>query len=365
MKRLLCILNNMNIGGAETFLMKVYRTIDRTEYQMDFCVNYSGKCDYEDEILEMGGRFFRITPKSDNSKEFKNKLTAIIKENAYKDVLRITSNAAGFWDLKIAKKAGATHTCARSSNADDGSLVQNIINRLGRFLWMKYVDVKIAPSDLAAKYTFGERLYNNGAVGILNNGLDLSEFSYSDEARNNIRKEFKIKDSTVVVGHIGRFNYQKNHSFLLNVFNRFHSEVPDSALLLAGSGDLEAQTKAQAKSLGLSDCVIFAGVRRDVPALLSAMDVFLLPSFYEGMPNVVIEAQACGVPCILSENITKEADLSGKLLYLPVSDETIWAAQAKRLAENGRISADLGDYDISAVSARFCKYCFSDEGANS
>lgn len=359
MNRLLGILNNMNMGGAETFLMKVYRTIDRSEYQMDFCISVAKKCDYEDEILQMGGRIFRVVPKSENKKEFKKQLTKIIKENSYKNVLRITSNAAGFWDLKIAKKAGAEHTVARSSNADDGSFVQNVIHRIGKLLWMRYVDVKIAPSDLAAEYTFGKKSVESGEVKMLNNGLDLSVFRYDEQARAAVRKEFDIPQNAEVIGHIGRFNTQKNHLFLIDIFKAYLKSHPGSYLMLTGTGALEEQIKDRVFDLGIQDNVIFTGLRKDIPALLSAFDLLILPSLYEGMPNVVIEAQACGLPCVLSDTITREADLSGRLVYLPLSDEQSWAAHAEKALRGGRIAADMSEYDIRRVSAQFCDYCFN------
>lgn len=359
MDRLLCIINNMNMGGAETFLMKVYRTIDRSRYQMDFCISVTEKCDYEDEIVQMGGRIFRIVPKSENQKEFKKQLTKIIKDNTYKSVLRITSNAAGFWDLKIAKKAGAAHTIARSSNADDGSFVQSAIHHISRALWMKYVDVKIAPSVLAAEYTFGKKAVKSGEVKKLNNGLDLSVFRYDEQAGNAVRKEFDIPQNADVIGHIGRFNTQKNHLFLIEIFNAYLKNHPGSYLMLTGTGNLEEQIKSRVSDLKIQDHVVFTGLRKDIPALLSAFDLLMLPSLYEGMPNVIIEAQACGLPCILSDTVTREADLSGGLVYLPLSDEQSWAAQAEKILRGGRISADMIDYDIRRVSAQFCDYCFN------
>lgn len=363
MNRLLCIINNMNMGGAETFLMKVYRTIDRKNYQMDFCVNVSGKCDYEDEIKQMGGRFFRISPKSDNSKEFKKQLKKIVHDNSYDNVLRVTSNAAGFWDLKIAKKAGATHTIARSSNADDGNKLQRLINSVGRALWGRYVDEKIAPSDLAAAYTFGKKALIRGEVKKLNNGLDLSAFCFSDEGRNKVREEFNISSQTSVIGHIGRFNTQKNHRFLLMFFNEYRKSNPDSVLMLVGVGTLEEQIKKLADDLGLADSVIFTGLRKDIPDLLSAFDLLAMPSLYEGMPNVVIEAQACGVPCILSDTITREANLSGEVVFLSTSNTKEWVEQSEKSVKNGRVYTDMSMYDINRVSQEFCNYCFSKKGA--
>ena len=364
MERLLCILSTMNTGGAETFLMKIYRTLDTTRFQMDFCITLAEECDYEDEITALGGKIFRIPPKSKDSKEFKRQLARIVNENGYKSVLRITSNAAGFWDLKIAKKSGAAYTIARSSNSGDGSsFVQNAVHKLSRILWMRYVDLKIAPSDLAAEYTFGKRAMRKGEVKKLNNGLDLSFYRFSEEDRSAVRAEFAIPSGTSVIGHIGRFNHQKNHSFLLKVFQAFNRNNPDSVLMLAGNGILEDNIKQEVQEMGLSGSVIFTGLRNDVPALLSAFDIFLLPSFYEGMPNVIIEAQACGVPCIVSDTVTREADLGGKIPYLPIDDPDKWERETERLLFNGRSFVDMSKYDIYEVAQQFCRYCFISKGA--
>ena len=142
MKRVLCILSGMNAGGAETFLMKMYRAIDKSEYQMDFCVNVKEKNFYEDEILSLGGRMFRIPAKSQDLKEYKRQLTEIVRNEGYEYVLRITSNCMGFMDLKIAKKAGATLCAARSSNSSDGKGWKPwLAHRMGKLLYGKYVDV--------------------------------------------------------------------------------------------------------------------------------------------------------------------------------------------------------------------------------
>lgn len=359
MQRLLCLLSNMNIGGAETFLMKVYRTLDRAQYQLDFCIHVEEKCDYEDEICSLGGRIFRIPSKSQNAKEFKKQLTNIIRQNRYRRVLKITSNAAGFWDLKIAKKAGAECAIARSSNASDGdSLIQKLTHKLGRWLWMKYVDVKIAPSDLAAAYTFGRKALKRGEVHFLNNGLDLEVFRYSVEGRQTVRDEFGIADSTAVLGHIGRFNTQKNHAFLLCVFADYLKKDPDAVLILVGVGDLENDIRRLAAELRLADKVIFAGLRTDIPALLSAFDVFVFPSLYEGMPNTVIEAQACSLPCVISDTITEEADICGKVAYLPLNNTSEWASAIYAAVSGGRITADMSAYDIKTVSQKFIRYCY-------
>jgi len=363
MERLLCLLSNMNRGGAETFLMKIYRVLDRTQYQMDYCITLEDKCDYEDEILSLGGRIFRITPKSRDAKTFRQELYRVIHDHRYRNVLKITSNAAGFWDLKIAKQAGATRTIARSSNSGDGdSRLLLALNKISKLLWMKYADVKLAPADLAAQYTFGKKALSRGEVHLLNNGLDLGVYHYCADARAALRSQFGAQDTTAILGHVGRFNTQKNHSFLIRVFAEYVKRSADSLLVLVGVGTLEDQLRRQVRDLHLEKKVIFTGLRTDIPELLSAFDVFVFPSLYEGMPNTIIEAQACSLPCVLSDTITRQADLCGRLRYLPLSDVSVWADAIGDALTDGRITADMSAYDIRAAAQQFCRYCFGSVG---
>lgn len=365
MKRLLCILSSMNAGGAETFLMKIYRQIDRTKYQMDFCINMSEKCFYEDEILSLGGKIYRIPAKSASLKEFEKQLYNVVNANGYKYVLRVTSSAFGFMDLKIAHKAGAKICAARSSNSSDGgSLKSKVAHRLGRILYGKYVNVKIAPSDLAAVYTFGKKAYESGAVNILHNAIDIDRYGFNADMRCRIRSEFGLSDDTTIVGHVGRFMIQKNHAFLLEVFFEYLKINRKSILMLVGGGELESAIKQKASELGISDKIIFTGVRPDVPALLSAMDVFVFPSLYEGMPNTVIEAQATGLPCLIADTITHEADITGLVHYLPLGDAGKWADCIEKLPREARVTPirQFKDncYDIESVTEQFVKLIFGE-----
>lgn len=364
-KRLLCIIGNMNAGGAETFLMKMYRSIDRSKYQMDFCINTNNECFYENEIKTLGGKIYRISAKSQSIKLFRNGLSDCIKSGNYKYVLRITSSAMGFMDLKIAKKAGAKICSARSSNSNDGkSIKAKAAHVLGKLLYRKYADVKIAPSDLAAKYTFGKKAYRRGEVHILHNALDLNVYQFDEQARNNIRKEFSISDNVRVIGHVGRFSKQKNHTFLLDIFSEIHKKNPDTVLMLVGKGELEDKIKEKIKALNLDGSVIFTGVRSDIPALLSAMDVFVFPSFYEGMPNTVIEAQATGLPCLIADTITKEANVTGLVRYMPLKAPEEWAKEALNMISDTRMQTKeimiRNGYDIENVRKEFVRLVFGD-----
>ena len=365
MKRLLCLLSSMDAGGAEGFLMKLYRALDRSQYQMDFCVNVEEPCLYDAEIERLSGRIFRIPPKSASVPLFRKQLAAIVRENGYDYVLRVTSNAMGFMDLMIAKRAGAKTCVARSSNSSDGGGAKSRLAHIaGSVLYGRCVDVKLAPSDLAAKYTFGEKAYQNGEVHILRNALDLDTYRFDPAQRTAIRAALGISDNAPVIGHIGRFSPQKNHSFLLDVFASIKTRTPDAVLLLVGKGELEAEIRDRAAALHVSDSVIFTGVRVDVPALLSAMDVFVFPSLYEGMPNTVIEAQATGLPCVIADTVTREADITGLVRYLPLEKPERWADEALSALRAERIDTrkafiDHG-YDIESVVGQFTKLVFEE-----
>lgn len=363
MKRLLCVISGMNAGGAEGFLMKVYRGLDKSKYQMDFCINVREKCFYEDEILAMGGKIYRIPSKSENLKEFKRQLAETVCNNGYDHVIRVTSSAMGFMDLKIAKKAGARVCCARSSNSSDGDgLKAKVAHRLGRLLYRRYVDVRIAPSDLAAKYTFGNAVYARGGVNIVHNGVDLSVFRYDAEARDVIRAELSVPQDAKLIGHVGRFDPQKNHMFLLEIFREIHALDPNTRLVLVGKGPLEEAVRAKAEELGIADRLIFTGVRSDVPKLLSAMDVFVFPSFYEGMPNTVIEAQATGLPCVIADTITREANITELVNYLPLTSPSEWAEAALKAIGSERADTTAAfvrnKYDIDSVVREFSRLVF-------
>ena len=318
MKRVLCILNNMNVGGAETFLMKIYRAIDKGFYQMDFCLGSSFKSYYEDEIIGYGGKVFHITSKSENVKKFKKELFNVVRNNNYEYVLKITANSMGMMDLKICKKAGAKHCCVRSSNSSDqGGVRIKVLNVLGKLLYLGYADTLIAPSKLAAKYTFGR----TEGVNYLHNGIDFDQYKFNEERRNNIRSLYNIPDNYIVFGHVGRFDVQKNHKFLIEVFSQFHLHHPNSVLMLVGGGELVDECKSLANTLCVKENVIFCGQNQNVRDYLSAMDIFMFPSLYEGMPNTLIEAQANGLPCFVSSTITTEANITDNCFYFPLKKE--------------------------------------------
>lgn len=352
----------MNAGGAETFLMKIFRTIDRSKYQMDFCVNLHQNY-YSQEIKELGGKIYVIPSRSESIKEHNNQLEQVIINGNYKYVMAISSSTTCYLDMNIAKKCGAKRCIVRSSNASNGSgLKGRIIHKLMQYLYSKYVDVMISPSDLAAEFLFGHRAVSAGKVHFLHNAINYDLFAYKINDRVNIRKSYDCSDKDIIVGHVGRFNTQKNHTRLIDIFKVFNDAHPNSKLLLIGIGHLQESIKQKVDILGLSDKVIFAGLQKNVAPFLSAMDVYLFPSFFEGMPNVVIEAQASGLTCVISDSITREANITGNVFYESLSsDDNVWLKKIemalkyerrdthKDFQENGYLIDDVAKQFVNIV----------------
>jgi len=359
MIKLICFVGAMNAGGAETFLMKIYRAIDRNKYQFDFIVNTKEKCFYDDEIQLLGGHIFYSKPKSKALLANIIENYRIIKKNQYDAALRMTSHSLGTIDLLVAKIAGINKLILRSTNAGNtGSKTSYFLHKLFSFLPQCIPTVKIAPSELAAEYLFGKDCVKSGIVQIIHNGLPLDKFAFSESDRIITRKQLAV-ERNFVIGHIGRFNVQKNHCFIIDVFQKLYKKNNSARLLLIGSGELENQIKQQAEKLGLLDKVIFAGTRHDIPELLMAMDVFVLPSFFEGMPNVVIEAQATGLPCIVSDMVTKEVQITDLVIQLPLNIN-LWGDSIMRLDKhfNREIYNHIlrnGAYDINKSVDEFVK----------
>lgn len=367
MKRLLCIVSSLNTGGAETFLMKVFRTLDKEKYKMDFVVCKDGR--YDAEVLSLGGRVYTIPLRTKHPFKSYRALKKIAREGGYEYVLKLSDTPIGLTDVMAVKAGGATHVAVRSCNASTGaSRLREMLNSALRPRFNKLTDVKIAPSALAARYTFGDKAVDRGEVNLLNNGVDLSVFRFDAGERERIRRELGIDEGVSVVGHVGRFNKQKNHEFLLEVFAEYKKLEPSAILLLVGDGELRLSIEQRARDLGISDSIRLLGVRSDVPALLSAFDVMLFPSFFEGMPNTVIEGQATGLPCVLSDSITPDADITGLLTYLPLSlsaEEWAQALMEASKLQRRDTSPDFisHGYDIQSVCANFLRLCFA-EGEN-
>lgn len=351
-KRILCILSSLDAGGAETFLMKVYRALPSEQYQIDFVVSVPDGS-YTREVLDRGGRIYKIPQRTKDFMGAFRGILSVVKENHYETVLKLGENALAVTDLMAARLGGARVLALRACNAPTGlSLKARLVHRLFRPLLNAMATVKLAPSDLAAEFMFGK----NRQVSILHNGVDLGQYHYDEAGRQQIRGEFFLEDK-LVVGHVGRFQHQKNHTYLIDIFAEIKALRNDAVLVLVGTGELEPMLREKIREKGLEDAVIFTGLRFDIPQLLSAMDVFVFPSFYEGMPNTVIEAQATGLPCVIADTITREADITGLVQYLSLEQapehwaKTALSAAAKERVDTAEAFLEHG-YDIKDVAKK-------------
>lgn len=358
-------MSGMNAGGAETFLMKQYRMLNREKYQLDFCVNIQERCYYDDEIEALGGRIYRIPPKSKDFKASLKALENIVRDNGYENVLCSSVKPGTALELLAAKKGGAKRLIYRSSNSSvDGGAKQKILHCTLGQLAKIVPSVKIAPSKEAAEYCFGKGCIQKKKAFILHNGIDTSVYRYSDETRKKMREELQL-DGKFTVAHVGRFSKAKNHTFLIDVFEELLKIKPDSILMLIGTGELEEVVKQKAKEKNIEKKIMFLGLRNDVPQVLCAADVFVFPSFYEGMPNTVIEAQALSLPCIISDKITPDADITGNVEYLPLGNAKQWA-QTTAKHTDGFKRQDMRKvfkeqkYDSETTAKEFVKFCFGE-----
>lgn len=364
MYRILCIVASMNAGGAETFLMKIYREIDRSKYQMDFAVAVTEEAKYDAEIQELGGNIYHITPKTKDAFKNFSDIYKLVKKHHYKSVLRLSQHALSSMELLAAKMAGAQICAYRSCNSrlPSGSSKSLLLHRVFRFMPRYFANVRFAPSTEAAEFVFGEKCVDKGSAVILHNGIDLNVFCYDEDARKHVRKSLGIKEKQVVIGHIGRFSHQKNHDFLIDTFAEVKKQQPDAILMLVGNGELESAIRTKVEQKDLRDSVIFTGVRSDIPQLLSAMDILVFPSFYEGMPNVVIEAQATGLPCVISDSITKEVAITDLVSFVSLEkSQEDWGLIINEIINkkverfSGTQSLRTCGYDISEVADKFIR----------
>lgn len=306
-------------GGVEAVVMNYYRHLDHDKIQFDFiCDDDSTNIPY-DEIEKLGGKVILIPPYQKVFK-YQKELRRVLRDGKYK-IVHSHINTLSVFPLYAAKKVGVPVRIAHShSTTNKKEWKKNLLKQVLRPFSKKYATNYMCCSELAGRWLFGDKTYDEGKVYLLNNAIDLDKFKYDKKIRDKKRKELGIKEDTIVIGHIGRFVVQKNHTFLIDIFNQFHKKEKNSILLLAGQGPLQEEIKNKVRELGLDDSVRFLGQRNDANELYQAFDVFLLPSLYEGLPVVGVEAQASGLLCFFSDDMTKETKVLDSTVFMSLSN---------------------------------------------
>lgn len=300
MIRVLQIVTYMGRGGLETMIMNYYRNIDRNKVQFDFLVHRQEEADYDKEIVALGGKIYHMPMLNPFSKSYFNALDLFFKEHKY-DIVHCHLDCMSAYPLKIAKKNGVRVRIAHSHNKSQDKNLKYPIK-----LYSKRLIPKYATHLLSCGKEAGDWMFNGKPYTILNNAIDAQSYRFDKQIREEMREQLGFNQEDFVIGHVGRFNPQKNHNFIIDVFNFVHKKNTAAKLVLVGTGDGQKAIKEKVESLALSDSVLFLGNRTDVNKILQAMDVFLFPSLYEGLPLSIIEAQAAGLPCVISDNVPPE-----------------------------------------------------------
>lgn len=351
------IMGYMNGGGVESVVMNYYRRIDRSRFQFDFLVCQGSSMVPSEEIESLGGRVFMLPPYS-HVLEFQKALRQLFREQGW-IIAHSHMNALSVFPLRAAKKAGVPVRIAHShSTSGRGEYAKNAVKWVLRRFSNIYPTHRIACSDKAGRWLFGE----GHGYTLFYNAIDLGSFAFDAEKRRCTRDALGINETAFVVGHIGRFMTQKNHAFLIAAFAKLIELEPDSLLLLAGNGELQAQTEELAAKLGIADKVRFLGYRGDSDCLYQAFDCFALPSLYEGLPLVAVEAQRAGLRCLLSTAITREVALTDGAEFLDIDSADEWARAFKACSEDRtRIDAPsvlFAAYNAEDAALRLQNYYF-------
>ncbi|PFM78975.1 glycosyl transferase family 1 [Bacillus sp. AFS077874] len=334
--RVLQIIDNMNRGGAQAFIMNIYRKIDREILQFDFLLHTKEECAFNDEIRSLGGKIYTVPPRNQGILKNKKALNDFFKEHSdYKVIHHHVSSLTYVTPLKIASNYNVPHRIVHSHNTKQGgSYVHNFIHRYNQMFVKNFATDYFACSQEAAKWLFGETLSDNYDSSVVRNGIDVSKFKYDKTLRDNIRSELKIGNK-IALGHIGRFMHQKNHEFLIDIFYEFHKINSNSVLILVGEGELKNKIEEKVVIKGLKDNVLFLGSRSNVNELLQAFDLFVMPSFHEGLPVTLVEAQAASLPCVISDGITHEVDLLNHIKYVSLRESAKnWAQSCLQVISN-------------------------------
>lgn len=362
--RVLQIMPAMDAGGMETFVMNVYRAIDREKVQFDFLYHYNKPCFYDAEISALGGRITRLTVRQDNNlPKYLRDLRIFFSAHPEYTVIHGHYSGFGMFYNAAARRCGVP---VRAGHSHNTAYEHNLVGQLDRIMSSQFD--RALTHRFACSQKAGEMLYRHPFT-VLPNGILTDDFARQDaSARRALRAEWGTAEGDVLFGHVGRFCAQKNHAGLLRIFAEICRAVPRARLVLIGTGDLLEQVQHQARELQLADRIVFAGVRRDMPAAYRAMDAFLLPSLFEGLPVVLVEAQASGLPCFAADTVDRGVAFTPNLRYLPLNDPAAWGRAAAKadLRRNGSAQkqAQAAGFDVR-TSARILQEFYLAHNARS
>lgn len=367
--RVLHVLGTTNLGGAESRIMELYRCMDRSKVQFDFLVHTTKEGHYSREIRELGGQIYSLPRfKVINLVQYRKAIRQFFREHKEFAAVQghMTSTASIY--LPIAKKENPsviTIAHARSAGVDKG--IKGYVTKLLRSSLKYKTDYCFTCSKEAGIAVFGKKWVKKGRVWTIPNAIDVNRFQYHEAVRKAVREELGIQDK-LVIGHVGRFGFMKNHSYLIDIFAELCKRRDDMALVLIGKGEEEENIHNKLKALGLEDKVLFLGNRFEVERYYQAFDYFVFPSTFEGLPGSVVEAQAAGLHCLISDKITCEVALTELVAYRSIAEEPrLWAEEILKNSSEALIRKDMREaiagkgFDVNTQAVLMEKfYCMGE-----
>lgn len=360
MIRVLHVLGSLNIGGSQMMVLNLYRSVDREKIQFDIIINRPNDLQLAKDFERLGSRIFLLPSfNGRNIGQVKKAWNSFFSEHPEYKILHSHVRSYASLYIPIAKKHGVK-TIIHSHSTNEGSGISKLVKRMMEFPLRYQADYLFACSKESGEWLFGKKACEKKNYYFFPNGIDLSAYVYNQQIREDYRRIFNVENK-FVIGHVGRFHEAKNHLFLLEVFAKVHKKRPESVLMLVGDGDCSEQIQNKIEELGISQAVILTGSRSDVPQLLQAMDIFVLPSLWEGLPVTVVEAQAAGLPCLISDRITLDVDITDLVKRLAINDQNVWVEtllKATKLRKNCSNQIIEANFDINGLARWLTDFYF-------
>jgi len=353
MIRVLQCVNNMHRAGLETMLMNYYRQIDRTKIQFDFLTHRPGRSDYDDEIESLGGKIFhapRLYPR--NYPAYFHFMKGFFADHPEYKIVHSHIDAMSLFPLLAAKKAGVPARVAHSHSTSIDRDAKYLLKQIFRLNLPKAANFRCACGEKAGEFLFGNQDFTR-----IPNAVDAEKYRFDARIRCEIRRELGVNEA-FVIGHVGRFCYPKNHEFLIDIFARILKRDDNCVLMLVGTGEKLDRIRAYAREKAVENKVLFLGSRDDVHKIYQAFDVFVMPSLFEGVPMVGVEAQFAGLPCVFSDKVPREVAFSEDCGFISLEkDADHWAECVLRKRGTDREKTITNpDFDIRHAAKRLEDY---------
>ena len=306
------------MDGIETFIMNIYRNIDKNKIQFDFAVHTQQKGEFDDEIIAMGGNIYYFPSRNKGLFNYIKTWKKFLRENAkkYNAIHMHVSSLTTILPIKLSKKYNINNRIVHAHNTCQKGIIHKILGNINIYRIKKYATNLFACSSEAGKYVFG-----NNKFELMHNGIDIQKYTYNEMQRKSVRKLLNLKENELAIVHVGRFAEEKNHEFLVDIFYEIIKANADAKLFLVGEGVLQNKIKDKVNDLKLSNKIIFLGKRNDINKLLNGMDIFIFPSKYEGLPVSLVEAQASGILIFASESISHEIKITDLIHFISLKED--------------------------------------------